>query len=236
MGIIDTRREMVAQLLRAGYGGKTPSGLGAPSVLADALLRGGPRVVSLPSRGRKKRTALILVRGQLRPLRDYGPRDSREISVSTHTPGGVGEEKICARGWDPRGSVTTKQVAGFFRQRSKGARAADLAEDESPTMAPVVYDESKSYAVWPMGGEKPPRLKYVTKDHNWSSGDYVWYDLAKVDVGSSLWRVSSTMTLWFFHRESEETWRAYCVPGEHEPYCSPKMGGRELWDLLWSPS
>jgi hypothetical protein len=26
------------------------------------------------------------------------------------------------------------------------------------------------------------------------------------------------------------------VPGEHEPYCSPKMGGRELWDLLWSPS
>jgi hypothetical protein len=227
------RREMVARLLNAGWGGETPSKIGEYGGLVDSILRHGPRVVPLPPRGREKRTALIVVRG---PIRGCGPRDSREISVSLHTPGGEGEERVRDRGWDPRGVVTTAEVAGFFRQRSPGARAADLAEDESPTMAPVVYDDSRSFAVWPMGGEKPPRLEYVTKDHNWSSGDYEWYDLAKVAVGSSVWRVSSTMTLWFFHRESEETWRAYCVPGEREPYCSPKMGGRELWDLLWSPS
>lgn len=190
--------------------------------LAGALLSMSPRVFPTP-RG------TVLIMGTAYPGKCRV--DSREFSVSLHTPEG-GAGKIAEMGWPKNCSVTTEQVAGFFRRRSHGSRSADLGEDNSPSMAPGAYDHSKSFAVWPIGGDLPPKYPWVTKDHRYSDGDYMWYDLDKVAVGGAVWRISCTYSLWFFHRETAETWRAYCVPGFCEPFGSPRMGGREIWELV----
>lgn len=115
------------------------------------------------------------------------------------------EEKLSKEGWTRGQLVTTKDVARFF-----GSRASGLGTDspQNSTWAPAAV---QSFAPVTISGDLDLVCGW-SSDEDFPQNTYEWYDLSQVPVGGSIYRVSSTRTLWVFTRRSDDEWETTVVP------------------------
>ena len=108
------------------------------------------------------------------------------------------------------GKLTTEQVAGWFTSRCNGGLEADEYPEWPNTWAPAA---GESFAVVTIGGDLGD-AKAITRDGEWPSNDYYWFDLAEVPKRGAVWRISCRRTLWLFYKspDEEDRWTAYAVP------------------------
>lgn len=120
--------------------------------------------------------------------------------------------------------VTTEGVANFFRGRSPGIGTVSFPA----TWAPAATD---SFAPVTIAGDLAEAVE-ETADVEHEANRYQWFDLTAVPVNGSVWRLSSTRTLWLFIRESEG-WLVVCVPNASWATTDPRHGEtRDFGSLL----
>lgn len=111
------------------------------------------------------------------------------------------DDRLDQEGWLGREDcVATEEVAKFFRNRCAGLPEQEEAKYPA-SYAPAATD---SFAPVTIGGDLP-EVVAESDDPEWPENLYEWFDLAAVPVGGSVYRLSSTGTLWVFTRR-EEGW------------------------------
>lgn len=113
--------------------------------------------------------------------------------------------RLAALGWTGRhDQLSTVEVAQWFAGRAVGVDW----DPGHPTEAPAAGD---SFARVTIAGDLGEVVD-TTDDSHWEGNHYRWYDLTDVPVGGSVWRLSSTDTLWLFTRREADRWEVTVVP------------------------
>lgn len=165
----------------------------------------------------------------LETIKERGGFDKNiPLFVKTNFPGINDQEEVLSRiddmGWTGReNKLTTQDVAEFFRSRSNGA-----IDTEGTSLVPAA---AESFACCTIGGDIGASIM-TTEDEEWESNYYEYYDLLDVPVGGSIYRVSSTQTLWMFTRRDNSHWEVTIVPSPSWATTTYHDGNQSIGSLL----
>lgn len=122
--------------------------------------------------------------------------------------------RLAELGWLGRqDQLATEEVAGWFAERCNG-----LDEEVGSLPSTWAPGAVESFALIPLAGDLGEGgIKATTRDIEWESNCYEWFDLTDVPVGGSVYRVSATKTLWLFTRREDDRWEITIVPELDSP-------------------
>jgi hypothetical protein len=128
------------------------------------------------------------------------------LVIRTQADWGAAQGRLDDQGWGAGRHLrlATSEVAAWFAGRANGAEY----DPGHPTWAPA---STESFAPVTLDGDNSHPVAY-TDDEAWRDGTYAWYDLDDVVVEGSVWRLSSSGTLWVFTRREADRWEATVVP------------------------
>lgn len=164
-----------------------------------------------------KKTVVVDVPYQLRRIVILGPLSFGDFSLQeipknplivdlnivevdgfwVQSPSPVAQKKIKEEFSGRQIGLATAEVAGFFRGRSR--------KTEAPFPLSWACGAVSSFAKISIGGDLPP-VEKETKDPDCESNWYQWFDLDKVPIEGSVYRISCNETLWLFTKVDNDNW------------------------------
>ena len=129
-------------------------------------------------------------------------------------------EMPCFVGLSDSELLTADEVAAFFRRRLVGQHPP--YEDFPLILAP---SGDEWFATGSIGGDRP-----ASDATTMGSSQYTWFDLNKVRVGESVYRICATPLLWVFTRR-EEGWEVTVGPARWPK--TQDIHNMDFMSVLW---